>query len=111
MKTRITIRGRHYTVRNQDDGIDLREVAAYVDAHIARVGATAPSLQEFDVAMLAAMNIGEEFFRYRRQVDGELRGIERDLTGALVLLEAGLPPMDDDGVPDDLSDDADGDPA
>lgn len=97
MKVRITIRGQSYTVRSDEEDVDVREVARYVDARMAEVAATGPSLDDYTIAMLAAMNIASDFRRYQRSVDQELATVERDLEGALVLMESAVPPDDDGG--------------
>jgi cell division protein ZapA len=95
MKVRITVRGQSYTVRSDEDDVDLREVAKYVDARMAEVSKSAATLDEYTVAMLAALNIASDFRRFQRSVDTELGGIERDLEGAMVLMESALPPAED----------------
>ena len=96
MKVRITIRGQSYTVRSDEDDVDLREVARYLDARMAEVAKSAATLDDYTIAMLAALNVASDFRRYQRAVDQELAGIEREIEGALVLMESALPPNEED---------------
>ena len=90
MSTRITIRGRTYTVRS-DGEEDLQAIAAYVDRHMADLATRSPALDPYTVAMLASLNIAQEFDRFKRAVDLEMDGIERDLSTVGVFLESSLP--------------------
>ena len=92
MKVQITIRGRTYTVRSDEEGEDLPAIARYVDQKMAEIADRSPRLDEYTVAMLAAMNIASEFDRFRRDVDQELAGIDHDLASTSVGLEAAAPP-------------------
>ena len=91
MKVQITIRGRTYTVRSDETEIDLPAVAAYVDSKMNEISSRFGALDDYTVAMLAALNIAEDFERFRRQVDGELSDIDRELSSTAVLLESVLP--------------------
>jgi cell division protein ZapA (FtsZ GTPase activity inhibitor) len=84
MKVQIAIRGRTYTVRSDQDE-DLPAIAAYVDAKMADVAGRGAS-DDYTIAMLAALNIASEFERFRRQVETELGGVERELSAAALLL-------------------------
>ena len=91
MKTRITIRGRTYTVQGDEDDGDLVAVAAFVDARMSEVAARAPGLDDFSVAMLAALNIASEYERMRESFDRELEGLDRDLAAVSLLVENAAP--------------------
>lgn len=93
MKVQITIRGRNYTLRSDEDE-DLPAIARYVDQKMAEMTGRGVRVDEYTVAMLAALNIASEFERFRRSVDEELAALDRDLASAAVLVEAALP----DGV-------------
>lgn len=91
MKVQITIRGRTYTVRSDEEGEDLQAIARYVDGKMSEIADRSPSFDDYTVAMLAAMNIASEFDRFRRDVDEELKGIDHDLASAGVLLDSATP--------------------
>jgi cell division protein ZapA (FtsZ GTPase activity inhibitor) len=89
MKVQIQIRGRRYTVRSDENDGDIQAIASYVDAKMASVAK--PSMDEYTVAMLAAMNIASEFDRFRRRVDADLADLDRELATTGVLLDAAVP--------------------
>jgi cell division protein ZapA (FtsZ GTPase activity inhibitor) len=89
MKVKITIRGRSYTVRSDEGDVDLAQIARYVDERMQQIAR--PGLDDYTVAMLAALNIAQDFARFRRDVDADLEGLDRDLASTAVLLETALP--------------------
>ena len=50
-----------------------------------------PRLDAYTVALLASLNIAQEFDRFRRSVDAELGKLDRDLATLGVLVESNLP--------------------
>ncbi len=90
MKVQITIRGRKYTLRSDEDE-DLQAIARYVDRKMSEISDRSARVDEYTVAMLAALNIASEYDRFRREVDEELAGIDRDLASTAVLVESELP--------------------
>ncbi|MCO4744009.1 MAG: cell division protein ZapA [Proteobacteria bacterium] len=95
MKTQIEIRGRRYTVRSDEDDVDLQALAAYVDRQIGDVAGRSASLDDYTAAMLAALNIASDYERLRRRMASELEILDRDIAateamlGASVTLEEG----------------------
>lgn len=87
MKVQISIRGRTYTLRSDQDE-DLREIARTVDRRMREIASRSPRMDEYTVAMLTALNIASELERFRREVDRELAALDRDLAGTALLLEA-----------------------
>ena len=59
------------------------------------------AIDEYTVAMLAAMNIASDFERFRRQVDNELEALDRELASAAVVLESSLPGAESGAEGDD----------
>ena len=93
MKTQIEIRGRRYTVRSDEEDVDLQALAAYVDRKIAEVADRAPSLDDYTAAMLAALNIASEYERLRLRVAAELEAVDRDLAATEAVLGASGDPI------------------
>ncbi len=91
MKVQITIRGRTYTVRSDEDGEDLQSIARFVDGRMSEVAQRSTRFDDYTVAMLACLNIAQEFDRFRRRVDGDLVDLDRELASTSVLIEAALP--------------------
>ena len=91
MKVQINIRGRRYSVRSDQDGEDLQSLAAYVDAKMTEISSKSTTMDEYTIAMLAALNIASEFDRFRRGVDEELAAIDRELASTAVILESMAP--------------------
>ena len=91
LKVQINIRGRTYTVRTDEEEIDLQQIAGYVDRRMAEIAERTDTFDEYTIALLAALNIAEDFARFRLEVDAELGGIDRDIAASQVLLESALP--------------------
>lgn len=95
MKTQITVRGRKYTVRSDED-VDLEAIARYVDRKMSEIAARPGAMDEYTVALLAALNISSDFERFRRAVDVELADLDRELASTAVMIEAALPGADNE---------------
>ena len=91
MKVQISVRGRKYTVRSDEEDVDLVEIAKYVDGKMLEISQRSGTFDEYTIAMLAALNIASEFERFKKEVDEELQNIDRELASTTVLLEANLP--------------------
>ena len=97
MKVQITVRGRKYTVRSDEDDVDLNQIAKYVDGKMLEISRRSSTFDEYTIAMLAALNIASEFERFKREVDEELQSIDREVASTAVLLEAALPASAEEG--------------
>ena len=65
--TSVDIFGQTYSVRGDGDPNYLLELARFVDSRMRDVAAQVATVDPAKIAILAALNIADEFSRYRRQ--------------------------------------------
>ena len=63
----VEIFGQTYNVRGEGDPNYLAELARFVDSRMREVAAEVATIDPMKIAILAALNIADEFSRYRRQ--------------------------------------------
>lgn len=86
----VTIQGKEFRIRSDDDPGALHEIARYVDATMARVRTRTGTIDSLDVAMLTALNLAREVVESRDAggrdaVDeGRLRALIERAESALV---------------------------
>jgi cell division protein ZapA len=86
----VEILGQRYPIKSALDDHYVAELASYVDEKIRSVAEATPSSDLVRVAVLAALNIADEFFRARdverhwqRQLAERVARVEHLLDGAL----------------------------
>jgi cell division protein ZapA len=67
--TVVEIFGQSYNVRGDGDPDYLAELARFVDSRMREVAAQVATVDPMKIAILAALNIADEFSRFRRQRD------------------------------------------
>ncbi|HUP59178.1 MAG TPA: cell division protein ZapA [Thermoanaerobaculia bacterium] len=65
--TGVEIFGQTYNVRGDGDPDYLAELARFVDTRMREVAAQSATVDGMKIAILAALNIADEFSRYRKQ--------------------------------------------
>ena len=65
--TTVEIFGETYNVRGEGDPNYLAELARFVDSRMREVAAEVATVDAVKIAILAALNIADEFSRYRKQ--------------------------------------------
>jgi cell division protein ZapA len=71
---KVTVAGEEVTIRSEQPAEHSRAVADHVDSAIRRIREMSPSVDVGKAAMLAALQVADELFRMRRDVD---RGMAR----------------------------------
>lgn len=61
----VEVAGRSYRLRSDEGGADLAAVARLVNERIGQILQAAPHLEKEEVAILAALNMGDELLRQR----------------------------------------------
>jgi cell division protein ZapA len=91
----VEVNGQRYPIRSALDPSYVQELAAYVDRKLRIASESAPSSDTLGLAILAALNIADEYFRARDaqlQVDGSVATrageLERIVDQALALAGA-----------------------
>lgn len=67
--TEVEIFGQTYNVRGEGDPSYLTELARFVDARMREVAAQVATVDPMKIAILAALNIADEFSRFRKERD------------------------------------------
>ena len=67
--TSVEIFGSTYNVRGEGDPDYLSELARFVDSRMREVAAQVATVDPMKIAILAALNIADEFSRYRKRRD------------------------------------------
>jgi cell division protein ZapA len=68
--TEVEIFGQTYNVRGEGDPNYLLELARFVDARMREVAAEVATVDAMKIAILAALNIADEFSRFRKEREG-----------------------------------------
>lgn len=72
--TQVEIYGQTYNVRGEGDPAYLLELARFVDSRMREVSSQVATVDPMKIAILASLNIADEFSRYRKRRD-ETTGI------------------------------------
>lgn len=65
--TSVEIFGQSYNVRGEGDPNYLTELARFVDSRMREVAGQVATVDPVKIAILAALNIADEFSRYRKE--------------------------------------------
>lgn len=75
----VTIMGKKLQIRSDSDSAYVEEVAAFVDKKIRDILARTKSVASTHVVILAAMNIADEFLKYKQNKNSKNEAIEKKL--------------------------------
>ena len=80
-KVTVSIAGHEYTMVAAEDAGYVRKVAAHVDAQIQEIGEQG-RLSLSDVAVLAALNIADQYFKEQESCENLRRQVKENLEEA-----------------------------
>jgi cell division protein ZapA len=69
----VQIFGHNYTIRGEADHEYIMEVSAYVDRKMREITERLPVASLSKVAILASLNIADELFKERKQLENQSR--------------------------------------
>ena len=91
MQVRITIRGREYTVRGDDNAGQMQALAIDLDRRMTETAERTRSFDEYTIAMMTALNLASELHQLKEQVAQRLDELDRDAASVAAMIEAALP--------------------
>ena len=83
----VSIMGQKFMVRSESDEDYVSRVAGYVDGKVNEVLTNTKSVASAQVALLTAMNIADEFFKYRQVKGDKLNKIEKKIQDMIELID------------------------
>ena len=101
----VVLLGKKYKLRSQHDDEYLAKLAHFVTGQVAEVQRRG-AVSTLDAALLAALNIADEYFRHRGDADARLAEVGEKTQALLTALEELEPvkPGQPEPVPDPLDD-------
>lgn len=89
-QTEVSIMGQKFVIKSDSDEDYVNRVAGYVDNKIKEVMSNTKAVASLNVAILAAMNIADEFFKFRRDKGEKLSTVEKKIKDLIELIEIQL---------------------
>lgn len=88
--TEISIMGQKFMIRSESNDDYVQQVADFVDEKIGEVMQSTKSVASLNVAILAAMNIADEYFKFRRDKEDSLTKAEKKIKDMIELVDLQL---------------------
>lgn len=77
-RLQVTIFGQQYTIISKASSSYMRMVASHVDDRMKQIADSNARLDSTKIAVLASMNIADEYFRLKQEYDELLRLLENE---------------------------------
>ena len=89
MKKQIEIKvlGQKFVVRSDSDDDYVNQVAAFVDQKMNDVMKSSKTVASLNVAILAAMNIADEYMKYKQTKEKQSSHIEKKIKDVIELID------------------------
>ncbi len=89
-RVKVAIFGQTYTINGDAPGDYIHQLAGYLNDKMEEVQANCPAASTAQVAILAALNVADEYFQLKRLKSGEESEVERRATALISMLDQGL---------------------
>ena len=86
----VSIFGQRYTLKGQGDSDHILEVAAFVDRKMKDISEGTSTVDSLKVAILAALNIADEYQRYRASKQEDVGALMQKAEDCCRILEAAI---------------------
>ncbi|GEN35194.1 MULTISPECIES: cell division protein ZapA [Aneurinibacillus] len=73
----VEIYGQYYTMKGDSSSSHMRMIAGYVDDKMRQIAAGNPRLDTNKLAVLAALNMADEYFRLRMEYEELIKLLEK----------------------------------
>lgn len=83
----IKVLGQKFLVRSDSNEEYVNEVASFVDQKVSEVMRSSKSVASLNVAILAAMNIADEFLKYKHQKEKRLEEAQKKIKDLIELVD------------------------
>ncbi|PIR25956.1 MAG: hypothetical protein COV43_02905 [Deltaproteobacteria bacterium CG11_big_fil_rev_8_21_14_0_20_42_23] len=84
----VSLMGQKFEVKSDSNEQYVEQIAAYVNKRIEQVLKGSKSVASLNVALLVAMNITAEFFKYRDEKDRKVSQIEKKVQDMIEIIDA-----------------------
>jgi len=88
--TEISIMGQKFMIRSESNDDYVQQVAGFVDEKINEVMSSTKSVASLNVAILAAMNIADEYLKFRREREEKTGQAEKKIKDLIELVDLQL---------------------
>ena len=88
--TEIAIMGQKFMIKSDSDEEYVHRIAGFVDQKINEVMQSTKSVASLNVAILAAMNIADEYFRSQRSQEEKFVNAEKKIKDLIELIDLQL---------------------
>ncbi len=88
--TEVAIMGQKFMVKSDSNEDYVRRIADFVNEKIVEVMETTNSVASLNVAILAAMNIADEFFKYQNDREQKIGTVEKKVQDLIELIDLQL---------------------
>jgi cell division protein ZapA len=88
--TEISIMGQKFMIKSDSNDDYVLKVAGFVDQKINEVMQSTKSVASLNVAILAAMNIADEYFKFQRSYEEKSQSAERKIKDLIELIDLQL---------------------
>lgn len=83
----VTIMGQKFMVRSESDESYVEQIAEFVNAKIEEISSKAKAIPSLNVAILAAMNIADEFIKTKKEKSIAVNRLEKKIEGMIELID------------------------
>jgi len=83
----ISIMGQKFMIKSDSDDDYVTTVAKFVDQRISEVIQNTKSVASLNVAILAAMNIADEYFKFKRDRKDRFGQVEKKVEDLIELID------------------------